>query len=158
FFADEEQFDSLVAPLRVRSPASGITPRPPASLPNTVIRHRANRSPQTAALPLDSFGDYQILAEIARGGRRVVYKPGQVRLNRTVALKMIRDGRLAFGDEVQRFRLEAEAAANLDHPHIVPLYEVGEHDGRPYFSMKLIEGGSLAQRLDEFRVPPAGES
>lgn len=110
--------------------------------------------PTSEAPDLRRLGNYEILSELAQGGMGVVYRARHVQLRRRVALKMIAAGHFASNAEVARFRIEAEAAARLEHPHIIPVYEIGEESGRHYFTMKLVEGGSLGAALREGPLPP----
>jgi eukaryotic-like serine/threonine-protein kinase len=129
FFADHDRFRQVAAPL-----AEALTLPPGESL-----------AAPASGPTIRYFGDYELVEEIARGGMGVVYKARQMSLNRPVALKMILAGEWATPEARQRFRAEAEAAANLQHPNIVAIHKVGEHEGQQYFSMDFIAGKNLAE-------------
>jgi WD40 repeat protein len=148
FFANQDEVARLA-----RDMVGPITSANPGDEAATLATGDA--TPPAPGTRLRYFGDYELLEEIARGGMGVVYKARQVSLNRTVALKMILAGELAGPAEVQRFRTEAEAAANLQHPHIVAVFEVGEHQGQHFFSMEYIDGPSLARLVRHNPLPPA---
>jgi eukaryotic-like serine/threonine-protein kinase len=194
FFADQERFGRVVAPLRrvaqaaraeaatlsgaeSTSPSRAEIPRAapttsqsegqgliPDRIADTV--DQADDSGPVAAEGLDTdadlsrgtsvryFGDYELWSVLGKGGMGVVYKAKQLSLNRMVAVKMIRAGTWAGDDELRRFRNEAESVANLDHPQIVTIHEVGRYDGQHYFSMKLVDGPSLAEHLVPYTADP----
>ena len=103
--------------------------------------------------PSCRFGDYELIEKIGQGGMGVIYKARQQKLNRIVAVKMIRAGKLASPSDIQRFQSEAEAIGRLEHPQIVPIYEVDQVDGIHFFSMALVDGEDLAQKLQQGPLP-----
>jgi predicted Ser/Thr protein kinase len=148
FLADQGSIDRVAAPLRqLAAPA-------PTSTDGLTLPPGEPGGARPSPTALRSFGDYELLELLAQGGMGVVYKARQVSLNRWVAVKMILAGQFATPADVARFRAEAEAAGRLDHPNILPIYEVGEQNGQQYLSMKLVAGGSLADRINHLKSNP----
>ena len=133
----------------INQPTKDPSPSATALDATRTIARESKRS-QTAVLAVGQrFGEYELLAEVARGGMGIVYRARQVALDRVVALKMILAGRLANEDEVQRFRTEAAAAAKLQHPNIVAVYDTDVVDGHHYFTMEFIDGVGLDRQLKD---------
>ena len=119
---------------------------------DSVGQESSDGSPPTFE-PRQRVGDYEILEEIGRGGMGVVFRARQISLDRIVALKMILRGELASASDLTRFRGEAESAARLHHPNVTAVYEIGDHEGQPFFSMQFVEGTTLARRIAEGPLP-----
>src|SRR4051794_27279295 len=126
-----------------------VLPRPRAPYPPST----GPAGPGGLAWELPEVPGYEVLALLDEGGMGTVYRARQPRLGRQVAIKMVRAGRHARADQIDRFRAEAQAVARLRHPHIIQIYEVGEWQGQPYFSMEYVADGNLAQRLARGLIP-----
>lgn len=122
-------------------------------LSSTVAETVAETGQSSSGHGLLRLSNYEVISEIARGGMGIVFKARQIRLNRLVALKLIRSGQIAGEAEIQRFFIEAKAAATLQHPNIVAIHEIGEEAGQHFFSMDLIEGESLREFIEEHALP-----
>jgi serine/threonine-protein kinase len=142
------------------APSGGAVDSEQATIPPAGDPYATVPPTESAAPPADDRAPpgYEVLGEVGRGGMGIVYRARQVALNREVALKMILSGSHADANEMARFRREGQAIARLQHPNIVAIHEVGEHNGRPFFSLEFCSGGSLEQQLAGWRPLPPGKA
>jgi WD40 repeat protein/tetratricopeptide (TPR) repeat protein len=134
-------------------PASSVSAET-SSTAATLPHAPENKTPGGAPILSQQIPGYEILGELGRGGMGIVYKARQIKLNRIVALKMILAGASADPQQLARFRAEAEAVARVQHPCIVQIYEISEHDGCPFFSLEYVDGGTLAEKISAAPQPP----
>ncbi len=140
---------------RLADPATRLDPEMTHTIASKGGNESRDQLDDVSVLPKPRrFGNYRLLEVLGRGGMGVVFKAEQVALNRLVALKMIRSGELASAEDVARFYTEAKAAAKIEHPHVVNIYEVGEVDGHHFFTMDYLEGVDLSQILRNGPLPP----
>ncbi|MGC4033591.1 MAG: serine/threonine-protein kinase [Tepidisphaeraceae bacterium] len=130
---------------QINSQLDELFPAPP---------QRTSKAPKLADAPLPAIAGYELISVLGRGGIGVVYAARHLRLGRRVAIKMLLSGDFATGNEMRRFAREAKSIAALRHPHIVQIFDFGEHEGRPFFSMELLEGGTLAEKMAGKALPP----
>jgi WD40 repeat protein/tetratricopeptide (TPR) repeat protein len=149
---DSSVADQLPPPAPPTAPALPLHELPTCSAATPVTAPPAPPTP--AVTPQPTLPGYEILGVLGRGGMGIVYRARQIKAKRLVALKMILAGPHAAGPELARFRTEAEAVARLQHPHIVQIFEVGEHEGLPFFTLEYVEGGTLARKLAGTPLPP----
>jgi serine/threonine protein kinase/outer membrane protein assembly factor BamB len=150
FFSDRQRFARALQPLHPiheQAAVPGPTGNPSSAASEPTVMAGPAEERQRSPTHVRYFGEYELLEEIARGGMGVVYRARQANLKRIVALKMILVGQLANDEEIRRFYAEAQAAARLEHPQIVPIFEIGQHEGQHYFTMAFVDGESLAHRV-----------
>ncbi len=159
FFADHDRLSGLAQPIRALVVQAGDTPRKATGSDVTTTFDAAADADReqgdfVASVAGQRIGDYEVIRELGRGGMGVVYQARHLTLNRVVALKMILGGQFACADDLARFQAEARAAASLDHPGIVSIYEIGQCLGQPFFAMAFVEGPSLAEVLHSGPLAP----